>query len=93
MVSTPTTAAGTESKPDINQMAGRVQHLHKFKHFYDQMDFSPEQRLAISKSIIKLTDPAESGDLVKGRSRHRDRLDDCASIFYDDDLRGLPTSQ
>lgn len=43
MVSTPASTVGIESEPDINQMAGRVPHLHKFKHFYDHMDFNPEQ--------------------------------------------------
>lgn len=41
MMSTPASTVGIEGEPDINQMAGRVQHLHKFKHFYDQMDFNP----------------------------------------------------
>lgn len=33
-----------------------MQNLSKFRNFYDQMDFSPEQRLANTKAIIKLID-------------------------------------
>lgn len=33
--------------------------LFKFRNFYDQVDFSPKQRLAIAKAIIELTDPLE----------------------------------
>lgn len=73
-------------------MAGRVQHLHKFKHFYDQIDFSLDQRQAITKSIIELTNPAESCDLVEGRPRLKGRFDNNAAVFYDDDQRGLPTN-
>lgn len=32
------------------------------------IEFNPEQRLTITKSIIKLTDSTESSNLVKGRS-------------------------
>lgn len=63
-------------EPNLDKMAERVQHLHKFRHFYGQMDLNLEQRLAITKSIIKLTDPAENCKLVKGRSRHRSKFDD-----------------
>lgn len=48
------------------------------------MDFSPEQRLAITKSIVKLTDPIESCELVERRSRRRGRFDDNAVVFYYD---------
>lgn len=40
--------------------------MYKCKQFYDQMDLNPERRLAITKSIIELTDPVESCDLVEG---------------------------
>lgn len=41
-----------------------VQNLLKFKNFYDQMDFSLEH-LAITKGIIKLTNPSEGSNLVE----------------------------
>lgn len=90
MVLTPASTTETEGEPDIDQMAGRVQHLHKFKHFYDQIDLTPSKGWP-SKSIIELTNPGESCDLVEGRSRHRGRFDDNAVGFYDD-RRGLPTT-
>lgn len=72
MVSVPTSASKpVEGESDINQVAGRIQHLHKFNHFYDQMDFNAEQTLAITKSIIELTDPTESCNMVERRPRHK----------------------
>lgn len=54
MVSAPTNALKpAEGESDIDQVAGRIQHLHKFKHVYDHIDFNHEQRLAIIKSIIE----------------------------------------
>lgn len=92
IVSAPTnTSRAVEGVPDLNNMGERVQHLYKFKHFYDQMDFNPEQRLAITKSIIELTDPSESCDLVEGRSRCRSRFDATVTMFYDVD-RHRPTT-
>lgn len=58
-----------EGEPDIDRIAQWVQNLFKFKHYYDQMDFSPKQRLAISKSIIQLTDPSGSYGFVENRPR------------------------
>lgn len=60
--------ARVKCEPNLDKMAERVQHLFKFNHFYDQMVFNMEQRLDISKSIIQLTDPSESCELVKRRS-------------------------
>lgn len=93
MVSAPTnTSRAMEAETYLDNIAGWVQHLQKFKHFYDQMDFNPEQRLAITKSIIELTDPTERYDMVEGRSRHRSRFDEDAAVFYDDELRNLQTT-
>lgn len=64
MVSALVVSIGVAVESDINQMARRVQRLHKVKHFYDQMDFSLKHRLAVTKFIIELTNPAESCDLV-----------------------------
>lgn len=93
MVSAPASALKpADGEFDIDQVAGRIQHLHKFKHFYNQMDFNSEQRLAITKSLIELTDPAESCDMVEGRPRHKGRFDDNAAVFYNKDRRGLPSN-
>lgn len=55
------------------------------------MNFNPEKRLAITKSIIELTDQVESCGLVEGRSKCRSRNDIDAAMFYDDNQRDLPT--
>lgn len=47
----------TEGEVDLDRMAQRVTTLLKFKHFYDQIDFKLDQRLAITKSIIELIGP------------------------------------
>lgn len=39
-----------EGESDLEKMDERVEHLFKFKIFYDQMDFSLEQRLVIARS-------------------------------------------
>lgn len=72
MVSAPANAPKpTEGECDVDQVAERIQHVHKFKHFYDQMDFNPEQSLAITKSIIELIDSSEICGIVEGRPRHK----------------------
>lgn len=38
-------------EPNLNQMAQRAQNLSKLKNFYDEMDFHPEQRFSITKSL------------------------------------------
>lgn len=47
-------------EPNLDSMADQVQNLFKFKHLYEQMDFSQEQRLAVTESIIELTDPSKA---------------------------------
>lgn len=63
-----------EDEPDLEKMAHRVQNLFKFKSFYDYIDFSLEQRLAIIKAIIMLTDPSGSSNIVERRSRRNNSL-------------------
>lgn len=41
-------------------MAQREQNLFRLENFYDQMDFTPKQRLLITKAIIERTDPLEA---------------------------------
>lgn len=38
-----------ELEPDLDKMAQPIRALFKFKDFYNQMDFNPKQRLAITK--------------------------------------------
>lgn len=45
-----------EGDPNVDKMAQQVQNLFKFSDFYDQMNFNPEQRSAMTKAIIKLSD-------------------------------------
>lgn len=73
-------------------MAGRVQNLHKFKHFYDLMDFSQEQRLTITKSIIELTVLSESCEVVKKRSTKIDKFSDDTVVFSDNERCDLPSN-
>lgn len=49
----------------IDVMAQRIQCSFKFKNFYDQMGFSPEQCLAITKAIIELTGQLGSSNLAE----------------------------
>lgn len=56
-----------EDEPDLDIMAHRVQSLFKFKHFYNQIDFSLEQRLAIAKTTFEPTDPSGSYGFVENR--------------------------
>lgn len=53
--------ATSEGEPSTDDMTQRVQNSFKFRIFYDQMDFNSEQRLAITKIILELTDP--TGDI------------------------------
>lgn len=45
-----------KGKPYLDRMAQQMQNFFKFKNFYDQMDFSGHQRLAIRKAITELND-------------------------------------
>lgn len=78
-----------EGDPDLNKMAQRVQNLIKLKKFYDQIDFRPEQRVAITKATIELTHPLGSSGLVENRSRSSNRIKNGAVVFNDDDRHDL----
>lgn len=58
-----------EGEPDFDCVAQHVQSSLQFKTVYNQMDFSAEQRLAITKAIIELTDLSAGLDLAKRRLR------------------------
>lgn len=47
------------------------------------MDFSLEQRLAITQFTIELTNPSESYELVERRSRRDDRFSNNGVLFDD----------
>lgn len=51
------------------------------------MDFSLDQRLAITKSVIELTDSSKSSEMIEMRSRHNNRFGDDVAVFYDNDRR------
>lgn len=55
----------SQSEPDLDKMAQRVQSLVKFNHFYDHINFNPKQRLAIKKKVIELTNPSRAMALSK----------------------------
>lgn len=55
------------------------------------MDFNLEQRLAITKAIIELTDPLEISNLVEKESRINNLFEDSALIFYENNRRDVPT--
>lgn len=57
-----------EGKPNPDRIAQLLQNLFRFINFYDQVDFSLEQRLSIIKAIIELTDPSGSPSLAENRS-------------------------
>lgn len=48
--------------------------------------------MAITKSIIELTNPVDSCDLVEGRSRRKRQFDNDVTMFYDNDRCGLPST-
>lgn len=62
----------------------------KFIKFYDQVDFGPEHRIAITKAIIELTDPSGSSGLTKTWPRGNNRFEDIAMVFCDYDCPDLP---
>lgn len=70
-----------EEERNLDRMVEWVQNLFKFKHFYDQMDFSLKQRLAINKSIVELTDLSKSCELVEKRSIRDSRFCGDAVVF------------
>lgn len=82
-----------EVEPDLDQRALKVQELFKFKSFYDQMDFSSKQRLAITKTIMELTESTESANLVEGRLEKNNRFEDNALIFYRNNRNDIPTQR
>lgn len=59
------------------------------ENFYDQMDFSLEQRLVITKVIIELADPSRSLNLTENRLRRDNRFEDGALVSYENDRRDI----
>lgn len=45
-----------EDDPNTDAMAQQLQNLFKLINFYYHMDFSPEQRLTVTKAIIEQID-------------------------------------
>lgn len=50
---------------DLDMMAQQVQNLFNFRNFYVLMDLTAEQRLAITKAIIEVTDLSGGSNLVQ----------------------------
>lgn len=50
-----------------------------------KVDSSPEQRIAITKVIVELTDPSRSSGLFKNKPRRRNKFEDGAMVFYHND--------
>lgn len=73
----------SEGKPDLDKIAQSVQSMFKFKHFYDQVDFSAEKRLVITKTIIDRL--CENCALVEKSSRRKNRFKDGVAVFYHND--------
>lgn len=76
-----------DGKPDLGMITRQVQNL--FRYFYNQMDFSPEQRLAITKVIIELTDPSGGSSLVKRRPQQGGKFEGNSLTFFESDAQGL----
>lgn len=64
-----------EGEPNLDMMAQRAENLFKFKNFYDQMDISPEECLAITKAIIELINPSRGSGLIKRKSQGGDKFE------------------
>lgn len=80
-----------EEESDLDQRALKVQELFKFNSFYNQMDFSPRQRLAITKAIMDLTGSTERVNFVEKRAGKNNRFEDNALVFYENNRRDVPT--
>lgn len=65
-----------DGKIDLDKMAQRVQGLFKLTKFYDHINFTPEQRFAITKSTIELTDLSGSSSLAENRSSRKNMFED-----------------
>lgn len=55
-----------EVEPSLILLARRVQNIYKFQNFSDQMDFHPNQHIAITKATIELNDFSKGQILLKG---------------------------
>lgn len=59
----------SEAEPDLDRVAQQDQNFFKFRNFYEQMDFTTGQRLAITKAIIKLIGLLGGSDLIQEMPR------------------------
>lgn len=66
-------------------MAQQVPNLLKFSKFYDQIEFSTKQCLAITKAIIKLSDLSGGSGLAKRMSQEGSRFKDNTVVFHEND--------
>lgn len=75
----------TREEPNFDRMAGGVQYLFKFKHFYDQMDFSLEQSLAITKSIMRSVTRSKFVMVEKSREKPIDSVTTWSCFMKNED--------
>lgn len=85
------TISQLEVELDLDQRAQKVQDLFEFKSLYDQMDFNPEQNLAITKAIIKLKDSTEDSNLVERKPRRKNQFEDNMLVFYESNCKDVST--
>lgn len=63
------------------------QNLFQFKKFFNQINFSNEQRLAITKVTIELTDSVRGLGIAERRPRGGNRFEDNVIVFYEKDRK------
>lgn len=64
--------------------------MFKFRNFYDHIDFTPDQCLAITKAIIELIDSSGSPNLVQKTLHGRKKFKEDVKVFYEEDEQILP---
>lgn len=69
------------SQPVLDGMAQEIQTLLMFMNFHNHMDFSVEQHLAITKSILELTDSSRGLGHIERRSCGQKKFEDNAKFF------------
>lgn len=55
------------------------------------MDFSPKQRLAITKAIINLTNPSRNSGFAKNILGQSSRFEDNRVVFHHNERRNIPS--
>lgn len=77
-------------EPDLDKMAQQGQNYSSPST--STIIWTLFMNIAITKSIIELTDPSTSYDLVKNRSKKSSMFNDNKVVFCDNNQRELPNS-